>query len=290
MNALPSTPNKIREYLQSNGFENPILETKLILCEILSIPFDQTDPTSQDPLSRAALTKLEAYYIRLRQGEPIQCQIGYTYVSGIKILLSNETLCPGPEIEILLDATREVVKMTGASTIVDVCTGSGAIGSVLAKEFTNVNVFATDISEAALNIARQNQRAYCLNNLTIKFGNLLEPLKARDLENSIDVIVSNPPYCKTTDIVTLPVQVRGFAPRIAIDGGDDGMDFHRRIIIDAQIFLKVGGFLILENESGQSQAVQHLLKEKYSVSRTISNNAGIPRIIVAQYKPRRQTP
>ena len=103
------------------------------------------------------------------------------------------------------------------------------------------------------------------------------------LENKVDVLVSNPPYCKTDNIPLLPKQVKIFAPRIAIDGGADGLCFHKKIALQSTKYIKPGGYVVLENEAGQSDELQQLLlSSKFSVTSCIYNKRNEARVVVAR--------
>jgi release factor glutamine methyltransferase len=195
---------------------------------------------------------------------PIPYIIGYTQICGLKIVINKNVLNPGPETVTLIEKTSEYINRNYTSQVLDLCTGSGAVASVLASK-CKADIIATDISEKALALAKLNSIANGVN-INFKQGDLFEPVKGM----VFDVITSNPPYVKSGAISSLPRFVRDFAPLKAIDGGEDGLFFHRAIMLRAKEFLHPGGSLFLECEDGQDGEIENLainfgwqIKEKF---------------------------
>lgn len=195
---------------------------------------------------------------------PIPFIIGYTQICGLNISISTDVLNPGPETTTLIEKTSEHIIKNNTSQVLDLCTGSGVVAVVLASKCKG-DVTATDISEKALAIANLNALK---NGVDINFilGDLFEPVKGM----AFDVITSNPPYVKSSAINSLPRFVRDFAPLTAIDGGEDGLFFHRAIISGAKKFLCLGGSLFIECEDDQDKDIEDIaakygweVKEKF---------------------------
>ena len=200
---------------------------------------------------------------------PIPYIIGYTLVFGLKIFINKNVLNPGPETVTLIERAKECVVKHRSSQILDLCTGSGVAAIVLACE-CNGSMAATDISEKALAIARLNASA---NKVTINFmhGDLFEPVK----KMVFDIIITNPPYVKSDAISLLPGFVRDFAPPTAIDGGEDGLFFHRAIISRAKGFLRPGGKLFIECEDNQDKDVEEIAtKSGWEIKEKLPNRHG----------------
>ena len=213
----------------------------------------------------------------LKKGMPIQRQLGFTEVRDRKINITQDVLLPGPEIEILLDTFFDYVK--NPKRVVDLCTCCGVLASIIGEAFPNTKVYASDISKKALEVAKTNIRS---GNVQLLEGDLFEPLEKLGIYN-LDVLISNPPYCKTEDIEKLPRQIKDYTPRIAIDGGEDGYSFHRRIIRDSSNFVKIGGLMILENEAGQTKKLCNMLQSnRYYIECTRKNHRGEERVVVAR--------
>ncbi len=262
-------PNNIKEagkLLQREGFENPKLEARLLWSHI----FNESPKND-------GLAHLKKHVSQLYLGIPIQRQIGYTEVRGRKINITEDVLLPGPEIEILLDTFFDYAK--NPQKVIDLCTGCGVLASIIGERFPEARVYATDISEKALEVARTNIRS---KNVQLLGGDLFEPLDKNRVYD-VDVLISNPPYCRTEDISKLPRQIRDYTPRIAIDGGEDGYSFYRRIIGGASRYIKNDGLIILENEAGQSPELKKMLDEKgYRIECIRKNGKGEERVIVAR--------
>lgn len=203
--------------------------------------------------------KVDDEYRRLLEGLkkdiPVSRIVGYSLVCGIPIRIDENVLDPGPETVTLVEEAIKYTESEHVSSALDLCCGSGAIAVAIAKLCRTVSVTAIDISKSALEIAQLN---VLTNNVKIEFlqGNLFQPVEGR----RFDIIVSNPPYVKTDAITSLPRFVRDFAPRIAIDGGTDGLDFHRKILSQAGNFLNNRRPLFLECEDGQDVDILQLCR------------------------------
>lgn len=260
----------ITQLLDKEGSENPALETKLLFNHLLKDTHLQ---------NKNAYNHLDKHIGQIREKIPVQRQIGYTEVLRLKIKITKNVLLPGPEIDILINACLNNTKRP--SRIIDLCTGCGVVAIALGKKFKKSKILATDISNKALIIARENALSNNVSNINFLKGNMFKQLTNNEL-NSIDLLVSNPPYCKSKDISKLPQQIQSFTPKIAIDGGVDGLYFHRIIIKEAKNYLKSGGVLVLENETGQSDILkQILINSGYNVSKTYKNSKKEKRVIVA---------
>ena len=183
----------------------------------------------------------------------MQQVFGYTDFYGMKINVNSDVLCPRPETEYLVEEVSRLIKQDNLQAVLDLCTGSGAIALVVKRDNPNVAVTASDISEKALMVAKQNAEQ---NNLHVDFvvSNLFD-----NINGEFDLIVSNPPYIKTDVIGMLDPEVRFFEPTIALDGGMDGLDFYRKIVENAKNHLKIGGILAFEIGFDQKESVTEIL-------------------------------
>lgn len=215
-------------------------------------------------------------------GEPIPHILGKTEFMGLEFKVTPDVFIPRPETEILVEKTIEIVKLLNCQTVklLEIGTGSGCIAISLAKIMPNVKITATDISPKALEIARYNAG---LNNASINFiqGDLFDTYNP--LPNTYNLIVSNPPYIPAGDIDDLPNEVR-YEPRIAIDGGRDGLDFYRRIIDGSPAYLKQGGFLIMEMGFNQKNAIENIFQNagNFEIISAVKDYSNIERVIVAR--------
>ncbi len=187
-------------------------------------------------------------------GKPLQQVFGYTDFYGMKINVSRDVLCPRPETEYLVEQVSKLIKENNYNEVLDLCTGSGAIALVIKRDNCSVNVIATDISEKALVVAKQNAEE---NNLQVNFviSNLFDKV-----QGEFDIIVSNPPYIESDVVKTLDPEIRFFEPIIALDGGKDGLDYYRKIVNGCKNHLKIGGILAFEIGYNQKDSVISILE------------------------------
>ncbi len=187
-------------------------------------------------------------------GEPIQYITGEAEFYGLPFRVTPDVLIPRPETEHLVEKVIVLAARFQQPRIVDVGAGPGAIAIALGHKLPHAQITATDLSGAALAIARVNAKR---NGVDLRFleGDLLDPVAGE----RFDIVVSNPPYVPETDRATLSVEVREFEPALALFAGEDGLDVYRRLIPDAFIALVPGGYLALEIGYGQSPAITELL-------------------------------
>ncbi len=189
-------------------------------------------------------------------GRPLWYCIGDTDFYGYKIKVDERVLIPRPETELLVETALKSIEKD--SKVLDLCTGSGAIAISVKKE-SDATVYASDISKDALALAKENAS---INDAQIDF---IESDLLNDVDEQFDVIISNPPYIKSQDILSLQKEVKDFEPIIALDGGADGLDFYKRIAKDCVKNLKPNGILLLEIGFDQAEQVKNLLTNFNSV-------------------------
>ena len=216
---------------------------------------------------------------RLKQGEPVQYIIGKTEFYGLEFNVTPDVLIPQPDTEILVEEVIDVynknyIGKSDKVNILDLCTGSGAIAVSLKKNLNNVEVFASDISLKALDIAKKNA---IQNNTNIDF---IESDLFENIDKKFDIIVSNPPYIEREVLETLSEEVK-HEPVLALDGGEDGLDFYKKIIKESKNYLNENGVLALEIGFDQKEAVMELLKqEDYKEIYSKKDYSGNDRIVV----------
>ncbi|WP_158749198.1 peptide chain release factor N(5)-glutamine methyltransferase [Acidobacterium sp. S8] len=210
--------------------------------------------------------------------EPIQYILGEQEFYGLSFAVTPDVLIPRPETEHLVEALLARVPHDMPLTIADIGTGSGAIAIALAHTLRDAQVTALDISEAALAIARRNAETHQVAD-RVRF--LKSDLLSAVAGESFDAIVSNPPYVAEADRATLEPQVRDYEPAFALFAGPSGLDIYERLIPQAQLALKPGGWLLMEIGQGQREALAQLLSGWTNVS-FINDLQGIPRIACAQ--------
>ena len=206
--------------------------------------------------------------------------------------VNREVLIPRPETELLVEeAVNSVCSGIKDVTVLDLCTGSGCIAICIAKEIKErggLKVYAVDISGGAIAIARKNaERHRVEEKITFLVGDLFSVIKPLGLEGKIDLIVSNPPYVSKEAMERLQPEIKGYEPVLALYGGEDGLDFYRRIIREVPRYLKQQGGLIMEIGFNQARHVRNLFEKEKVFSRIEVRRdlAGIERIIKASYLP-----
>jgi len=249
----------------------------------------------------------ETYFVLLARrssGMPTQHLTGKQEFWGLEFEVTPEVLIPRPEtehlIEVALDrlAVREIragrqPRLNGENvTLVDIGTGSGCIAITLAKELSAATVYATDVSQAALDVAQRNAARHGLSD-RIQFlqSNLLEAFSSFAISHSslfFDLIISNPPYISLREADSLPVEVREHEPRVALFGGEEGYELYGALIPQAAQHLKPGGLLVLELGYNSLPAVEPLLDRSDWANVSVTKDlAGIPRVISAERLPTR---
>ena len=217
---------------------------------------------------------------RLIAGEPLQYITGKQEFMKLNFLVTKDVLIPRADTEILVEEVIKIAENKTNPVILDMCTGSGAIAVSLAKYVKNVKVYATDISGKALEIAKKNAEFNGVKN-NIKFieSNLFDKIK----DKKFDIIVSNPPYIETDTIKKLTKDVQN-EPKIALDGGKDGLDFYRKIADNGYKFLNRQGYICLEIGYNQRIAVRKIMenKKRYVNIKCLKDLCGNDRVITAQ--------
>ena len=248
-----------------------------------------------DPLESS---RFSALVDRRMRGEPVQYLTGRTEFYGRGFEVSPAVLIPRPETERLVDHVRPYLdgvcrERTGKPRVdppvrfADIGTGSGALAVTLALECPFARGYATDVSPGALGVARGNAENLLgdrHSRITFMQGSLMAPLDARG-PHALDLIVSNPPYVASLEMDGLPEEVRGYEPRMALHGGEDGLDYHRTLIGQAPCYLSAGGMIALEIGAGQSAAVTRMMAHRraYANVEIVKDYNGLDRIVSALY-------
>jgi release factor glutamine methyltransferase len=286
------------EKLRSSTTPSYTLAAELLLLHVASHDrtwlYSHPEEILPDPVAETYFALLD----RRAAGVPTQHLTGKQEFWGLEFEVTPEVLIPRPEtehlIEVALDrlAVRELragrdQRLKGESvTLVDVGTGSGCIAISLAKELPAANVYATDISEAALNVARRNaSRHNLLNRIHFLKANLLEggSLHGPDRPFTFDLLLSNPPYIGLHEAASLSIEVREHEPHVALFGGEQGYEVYGPLIAEAARSSKPGGLLVLELGHNSQPAVEPLLHGSEWTNVAITKDlAGIPRVISAE--------
>ena len=256
--------------------EAELVLTHLLNCDRLSLYLDKDSNLSLDK-AQAVSSILK----RRIKGEPVQYILGYTEFMGWKFKVDKRVLIPRPETEILVQSAIEELKNLKNPHVLDIGTGSGCIAVALAKNIPSSQITALDISLKALEVAEDNRDLNQIKREQIKF--IHSDLFLNLGNQKFDLIISNPPYVSIQELRGLTNEI-SFEPSLALKAGLDGLDFYRRIVVQAANYLAAGGFLIFEVGRNQACKVRDLLKaeEKFDRIRIIKDYNNIQRVIIAK--------
>ena len=263
-------------FFAARGLENARLQAELLLAAVLDIKRLDLYLQFERPLHTEEVDVYRDYVRQRVQRVPVQYILGATAFRELELTVTPAVLIPRPETEVLVDVALELLPTGGRA--LDLCCGSGAIALSLKRELAEVAVVATDISQVALAVARANG-ASCELEIEWLSGDLFAAV-----EGDFDLVVSNPPYVKSGDLDRLEPEVRDHEPRLALDGGADGLDCYRRIAHQASDHIRPGGYLLLEVGDGQSAEVEKLLAEvgRFAEVETKPDLNEVPRVVVAR--------
>jgi len=258
--------------LKEAKIDEASLKAKLVMCYVLGIQKEQLVTQAENEVNSVDEKKFLGAIYMLTNNIPVEHITNNKDFMKLNFYVDENVLIPRQDTEILVE---EVIKRCNSGKILDLCTGSGAIAVSLSKYIPNIRVYASDISQKALETAKRNAKN---NDVDVTFieSNIFENIQ----DNDFDVIVSNPPYIETNVIESLSEEVKK-EPHIALDGGIDGLDFYRTIASEAKKHLKKGGLLALEIGYNQAEAVTKLLEE-YNNIEVIKDLAGNDRVIIAR--------
>ena len=264
-------------YLAEKGVENARREAEWLLCEATGLDRMGLYLNFDKPLQDDELAAYRSMVARRGKREPLQHILGNQEFDGREFVVTKDVLIPRYDTETLLEeAVRQAPQ---ARTVLDIGTGSGCIAISLAHRLPQAQITAVDLSPDALAIAQLNAER---NNATVEFllGSFFQPVSERRFE----LIVSNPPYITRADLDTLQPEVRDFEPRLALDGGVDGLDAYRALSTEAPRHLEPDGWLLMEVGVGQDKDVARLLADAgFGAIVTVPDSAGIMRVVGGQY-------
>jgi release factor glutamine methyltransferase len=268
--------------LEHAGVPEPVASAEVLLSELLGVGRAEL-AASPLQLTAEQASLYEAWISRRIKREPVQRILGYAYFRNLVLDLNEETLIPRPDTESVVDAALELIDYRGYPCVVlDIGTGSGAIAISIAQERPRCEVHATDISEAALRISRQNAAR---NQAAVTFHNADVASGLHFLNGSIDLLISNPPYVDEISASRrLAPEVREWDPPAALYSGIDELSFFRRIFTETPPLLRRGADVVLEIGEGQAEKVQDLGTKSSFVPRGVRNDlAGTPRAVLLRW-------
>jgi len=276
--------------LKDYHIENPRLHAELLLAHSLSLSREGLYMNLQGQLKEGEKEALERLIQRRISGEPLQYILEHQEFWSMGLKVDNRVLIPRPETELLVEQSLLLLsesRFKRTPFVLEIGTGSGAIAMAMAKERKDAFLVATDLSRDALLLAKENARSAGVQH-QIEFvnGDLFEPFRVLKKKGPFDLILSNPPYVNRHEIHSLAKEVKDYEPLMALDGGEDGLEFYRRIISQAPLYLRRGGWILLEVGQGQSLRVSKLMEEggHFLNPECVPDLSGIERVVKAQRK------
>lgn len=255
--------NQAVEKLRSKGIDRPRTNAELLLGAVLDAKKIDLYLNRDRILTPAEIEKFNQFIQGRISGNPLQYIIGTTEFFGLEFKVNENVLIPRPETETLVEIVVEHLRNFSSPKIIDLGTGSGAIAISLAKTLKGAFVLATDISAEALSVAKENAKINQVESrIDLLCGDLFEPLKNKNLERTIDCVVSNPPYVSKEEFDNLPKEIKDYEPIVALKTNKEGTFFHKKIIEGSVDFLKNDGILALEVGLGQAGKVADLIRER----------------------------
>jgi release factor glutamine methyltransferase len=271
------------ERLTNAGIENARKDAELLLVFVLDRERTYLYSHPEYSLNEEEASRYRAAIDQRCLGMPPQYITGHQEFWGMDFLVSPAVLIPRPETEHLVETVLQLTRNLERPRIVDVGTGSGCIALALAKELPQAEIYAVDISPAALEVARSNAvRNLLKERVCFEESNFLGAF--RQSVARFDFVVSNPPYVSEGDKEALQPEVRDFEPHLALFAGANGLDMIERLIPQAQHTLKAGGWLVMEIGKGQEEYLRERLA-KWNNVRFTNDLKQIPRVVAAQKRP-----
>jgi len=266
-----------RTLLTDNNIEDAALEGEILLRHILGIDRTKLFSNPDIVLTQEQVRKLETLVQRRISGEPTAYITGHREFYGLDFHVNESVLIPRPETELLVEKALEIARKRDITRIADAGTGCGAIAVTLAVSLPDVKIYATDISEAALEVAALNCKRHGVDDrVTLFQGDMLGPVPER-----VDMITANLPYVRVGDI---PVSGSiSYEPVTALNGGPDGLDKLKEIFRQAGDKLNPGGYVLAETGHGQARIITHFIRvtlEKAEIQ-VFKDLAGIERLVIA---------
>ena len=281
----------IRKIFKDKGIMNPEREAEILLSYFLEMSRSEIYLNSDRVLKDIEKAQLEKKIQKRIEKIPLQYINKHQEFMGMDFLVEKGVLIPRPETEILVEEVIRKLKNYKCSNslrVADLGTGSGIIAVSIAKFIEDVIIYATDISKKSLQIALKNaQKHGCKDKIIFLQGDLFEPFIGIIKKNSLDGIISNPPYIDSHDFESLPPEIKDNEPKVALSGGIDGLDYYRKIIKKSPQYLKKNGFMALEVGFNQSKIVKELIIKENNFNQNIEitkDYLGIERVVIAYRK------
>lgn len=270
-------------YLKEHHVGEYALDSQLLLMKATDMTKVQLYTQKWKILTDEETKKYDIYLRERGEGKPTQYILGVCEFMGMDFMVEEGVLIPRPETEILVEAILEMAQKKVIHNILDLGTGTGCIPISLAK-YGGMHVWGVDINRQALGLAARNARKNQVSNIVWIESDLYRKVP-ENMHGRFDAVVSNPPYIPTKEIPTLMQEVKNYEPHNALDGGEDGLDFYRRIVRGAGDVLREEGWLFFEIGATQEKSVVTILKEyRFDSIEVRQDLAGLSRVVLARKK------
>ena len=269
----------VRETAKQLG-DNARFEAELMVMSVMEMDRTRLVLNGKLPVMPQHTYRMNKMIERRKKGEPLQYILGETEFMSLDFFVREGVLIPRSDTEILVETVIDKIG-DKKTTVADICTGSGCIGISIAHYKKNTDVELFDISDIALETAEKNIKR---NNMSDRVKSYKMDILNEYPKKKYDVVVSNPPYIVKAVIETLQTEVKDYEPRIALDGGEDGLVFYRRIAETAHNFLKKGGLLAFEIGYNQGESVRGLMQNDFYDTEVIKDLNDNDRVVIGKLK------
>jgi release factor glutamine methyltransferase len=277
-------------YFTRRNVDGPRLSAELLLAHILSVPRIRLYTDYERPLTEQQLAAMRELVQRAAEEEPIAYLTGRAHFFNLEFEVTRDVLIPRPDTETLVENVLQLARNQAgfeAPRVLDLCTGSGCVAAAVAHHIKAAQVVATDVSPAAVDVARRNvERLSLADRVVVEQGDLFEPLGRMVDAQPFHLVVANPPYIATAKVEELDRSVRDYEPLVALDGGLDGLVIHRRILDGAPRHLVPGGRVFLEVAFDQGDLVLQVTSEHdaFEDVRVLKDYGGNDRVLTARLR------
>jgi release factor glutamine methyltransferase len=277
-------------FFTSKNVDSPRLSAELLLAHVLNIPRIRLYTDYERPADPNQLAAFRDLVKRAVEEEPIAYLTGRAHFFNLEFEVTRDVLIPRPDTETLVENAIQLLRHEPSlenPRILDLCAGSGNIAAAIAQNVKQSVVVATELSPATVSVARRNIERLALGDrVTILEGDLFAPLAARADKQPFHMLLANPPYIRSDQIAHLDRSVREYEPVAALDGGPDGLAFHRRILTQAPEYLVPGASILLEIAYDQAEAAKIIASEhpQFGEVRILKDHAGNSRVLALRLK------
>jgi release factor glutamine methyltransferase len=278
------------DYLKQKDIESPRLSAEVLLAHLLKLTRVQLYLHFDQPLNEEELTGYRALIKRRLNREPLQYITGRQEFWSLDFEVNSSVLIPRPESELLVEKSLSLYRAgqiphADHPRLLDLGTGSGAVAVAVAGEIQTAEVWASDISEEALKVARLNATGHHVGHrILFLLGDLWEPVREKNLV--YDLVVSNPPYIRSGAFEDLAPEVRFYEPRLALDGGEEGMVYIEKILLDGADYLQPGGWILVEMDPEQTARALEWMDEtgRYEECDRVKDYSHRYRVVIGRKK------